>query len=86
MSSDFQVDVYPNPSHEKINVQLYSYKETKIVLQLLNAAGKIVFTESSIAKTGTTIFALNTNKLSKGIYTLNVQTDFDNLSTKVIVK
>jgi len=66
------LNLYPNPAGEKLNIELYSDKEASIQLQVVNQTGQIVMESTQNLTSGNNKSTLNTSKLSNGYYTLKL--------------
>jgi sucrose-6-phosphate hydrolase SacC (GH32 family) len=67
--------VAPNPVQRGSDAVLTLQSATdknSIRINIFNATGQLVFTENKILKNGKNEIVVSTNKLSKGIYTVNV--------------
>ncbi|MEO9021272.1 MAG: T9SS type A sorting domain-containing protein [Ginsengibacter sp.] len=64
--------LYPNPVTAELNVKINSPKAQNINLKITDALGKSVYQEIIPANAGTNSHSINVEKLSAGIYYLNV--------------
>jgi hypothetical protein len=68
-----QVNLYPNPAHDKLNVEFRSEHDSKVVITIYNIIGnKVSFTENSVAE-GVNVIDVNTSTLANGIYILEME-------------
>lgn len=74
-----ELNIYPNPSNEKLYVDLNIYNLSTI--KLINQLGQIVF-EENIEKQ---ILEINTSQYTNGIYYLSIQTHDLTVMKKVII-
>jgi len=70
-----EISLYPNPAGERLNVELYSEKDSKITLHVINQVGQTVIKKAENLMTGDNSFSLNTSDLRDGIYTLKFVAD-----------
>jgi PKD repeat protein len=70
-----EISLYPNPAGERLNVELYSEKDSKITLHLISQLGQTVIKRAENLKTGDNNFSINTSDLQNGIYTLKIVSD-----------
>lgn len=75
------INLYPNPAKDNLTVEL-SFLTKNAQLRIINVLGQTVFSEIVIASTGKTTKQINTSNLSKGIYSVVIESN----STKVIKK
>jgi hypothetical protein len=88
-SSKLSLMIYPNPSENSVTIEMESFEEKTVYLQLVNIYGRILKEEHLKTKTGKTIIILDLNQhaMSKGIYFIIVKDAFTNqvLNTKKII-
>ena len=83
---DARVKVYPNPATSQTTVSVELSDKANVNVFVRNLAGQILMKRSFGFQNGTIQFPVNTSKLPAGIYLINVQTN-DNITTeKLIVK
>lgn len=89
-SSRFNVEAYPNPVLDVLNVTVSSEKPVEIKLQVLDIAGREIFQLNTIEKVhGVQTFQVDFNtlfgqKLNKGVYIIKVSTDQEQQVIKII--
>jgi hypothetical protein len=77
--------IYPNPFGNKVQVKIESDKKEKIKLQVVNAAGAIVRSQTEkVSIGGNTIVLNNVVNLPGGMYYLHVITSEKTFSTKIM--
>ncbi|MEP7169336.1 MAG: T9SS type A sorting domain-containing protein [Bacteroidota bacterium] len=81
-----EVNVYPNPAHDKITVSIDVKQQVDIILQLTDITGRMVLSENQSSREGLNSWQLGLNHLSKGIYMLDVKTRSGSWKTKVVVE
>jgi hypothetical protein len=60
------INVYPNPTHDKLNIDLKDVNSTFESLQLMDINGKVMQTMNVVGQNG--VLELSTNSLTKGMY------------------
>ena len=78
----FELDIYPNPATDKINVLLPSTTTLPVEVEIYDVMGKKVGTHTATKKS----FFLEINSLEKGIYFIKANTTDYNITKKLIVK
>jgi len=79
------INVYPNPATEAITVSFDNQLGNSVEISLVDALGRSVVTES-IQSVGLTEFGLNLSAISNGMYTLQLTSNNNTISKKVIVR
>jgi hypothetical protein len=76
--------VYPNPVTDKVTVSINAAVLSNAQLILINNAGQVVYKQNEKLIKGDNYCTINNlQNLAKGIYTLQIVTDTDVLSTKI---
>jgi len=73
------VDIYPNPSSQYINIEMPTFNNT---ISLFDISGKLIFNKS----TSKSIFKLNIENFNSGLYILRIVDDFGVVNRKLIFK
>ena len=81
-NTQFELDVYPNPSNGKVNILLPSTTTLPVEVEIYDVMGKKVSTHTATKKS----FSLEINSLEKGIYFVKTNTADYNITKKLIVK
>ena len=81
-----QLQVYPNPISEKGKIMLSSKQSYNVNFNIYNIKGQLVQTvfNGNIEK-GENEILFSTDNMANGIYFLNVETDNQNLTQKIII-
>jgi hypothetical protein len=66
------VTVYPNPFTNQVNIDLFTEKTTNVSWNIYDMTGKLVFNGSETISGGFNTKNISTEKLSDGVYMLNV--------------
>ncbi|MBQ8045973.1 MAG: T9SS type A sorting domain-containing protein, partial [Bacteroidales bacterium] len=81
------VRIYPNPAASYTNVELQVAKTTDATVRVFDMSGKVVYTKSLENLTaGVHTEAINCQGLQKGVYLINVVTDSQMMTSKLVVK
>ncbi len=76
------IDIYPNPSADKVNFDFNSINEEKASLKVFDNIGKLVFATQISTNTR---FSLDISTWTNGVYFVNINTSTRNLSKKITV-
>jgi hypothetical protein len=79
------VNVFPNPSADLINVTLNIKSEQKVSLELVDLTGKLIVSKDLGLVQGESKQSLNVNGISKGIYFVKVVSDKGTETKKIII-
>jgi hypothetical protein len=63
-----EVNVYPNPTSDNVNLEFTSDIETKLLFELYDIQGKIILSKVEIITEGQNLLFYNVEELDKGIY------------------
>jgi len=72
--------IYPNPANQIINVQLGDVSSIERI-ELMNSVGQIVYSEINV----NSLEQINVEDLNEGVYFLNIYTNSERITEKVIV-
>jgi peptidyl-prolyl cis-trans isomerase B (cyclophilin B) len=64
--------LFPNPTDEKLNIELSSAKHNSITISIKDLTGKAIYNKVETSTTGKWNLSLDTRQLSKGMYLLHV--------------
>ncbi|MBZ9788460.1 T9SS type A sorting domain-containing protein, partial [Psychroflexus sp. CAK57W] len=79
------ISVYPNPASEILNIQLPDFSGQNAKLQLMDMAGRLIFTESVNVENGR-ISTRKIENLGSGVYLINIEVDDKKYTKKIIIK
>lgn len=79
------LSVFPNPAKDKLNISFNLKENSSIDISLNDISGKQIIFESHNVYQGENQLSLNVNKVSDGIYILNIATKKGNLRYKVVI-
>ncbi|MEX0812052.1 MAG: T9SS type A sorting domain-containing protein [Chitinophagales bacterium] len=77
------VEVFPNPSNGVFSLDLRSVNSTDITVRVVDLTGKTIFRQDKIA--GNSVYNLDLNNVSEGVYLLQVITEENTLINKLQV-
>ena len=80
------INVYPNPTHEKVNVQWQNISEQTLHFTLYDLSGKIVFDNQKKYSLGKNSETIDLSSLSSGVYLLTMNNGEENFTKKIIVQ
>ena len=79
-------EMYPNPSVDKVNIDISLLQTIKIQLSLYNTLGQIVYKKSTKLSTGTHQVTINISGLHAGLYYLQISSPQGSSISKKFVK
>ncbi|MFY8170675.1 MAG: T9SS type A sorting domain-containing protein, partial [Candidatus Fonsibacter sp.] len=77
--------IMPNPSNGLVNIILPVAK-SGLTINVLDAVGKVVYSEVAISTTVGDKKQLNLDFLPKGLYTINLKTATENSFSKIVLQ
>ena len=80
------LDIYPNPTNGILNIEFSILNHQDIRLNLLNTIGEVIFTEDIKQFIGKHIKQINLADNAKGIYFLEIATDYGVINKKLILQ
>ncbi len=78
------IQVYPNPAHDQLNVVLPASSETYHV-KVINILGEVIYNETTIKNTKDNL-SINMTSKPRGVYFLSVETNHEKVTKKVVVE
>ncbi|MEQ1733458.1 MAG: Omp28-related outer membrane protein [Bacteroidia bacterium] len=79
-------DVYPNPTSANATVRVVLNNTQQVAIEVVNVIGeKVITTPQNTMSAGEHNFALDTQKLSNGVYMVNIITNQGTVTKKLIV-
>ena len=79
-------EVYPNPANGNTTVSISGNTNASVAVSMMDISGKVVYQNTLTSLNGTTALSVNTEKLSNGLYTVNVTSNGVTSTKKVVVK
>ena len=71
-NSQFTINIFPNPAHNKLQIQIDSDKKTTLKINIITQDGKVVLNSNMAATVGPNLRSINISALQKGTYFLRV--------------
>ncbi len=84
VNNEFPFSVYPNPGSGIININMNALLEKNNMISVFNMLGSKVFEKKIIA--GNKRIQLNLSHFDNGVYSLNLKSDSENRTVKLIIK
>ena len=84
ISSD--ISVYPNPTSGLFNIDFYLQNNYDIVIRVVNSVGEVVYFDKAINSAGEIKKQINLDKLPKGVYFLEIESEQGLFNKKLIFK
>ena len=78
------ITVFPNPASDNVTVSLQLKKPQKVALTLVDVLGRKVSSTANDSKASTFQFTLSVKEIGAGIYFLNISTENESKSVKVV--
>ncbi|MGZ4072672.1 MAG: beta strand repeat-containing protein, partial [Bacteroidia bacterium] len=72
--------LYPNPTSGNFNIQYNSEIDSKLIIEMYDVEGKIVFNRTEAVVTGQNSFNYNEEEVKKGIYFIRILDENNNIS------
>jgi hypothetical protein len=85
-TNNLVMDIYPNPAHEMINVNLKSVESDNYICIITDVTGRVVFKETISAIKGENLYSIDVTSFSEGSYLLIMQSDKDLLKQHIIIE
>ena len=79
------LNVYPNPAHEKVMVEINSFTKGDVTLKIADVDGRIVLSENMILNKGINKTTIDLANFNNGIYFLTVQDERNVFSKRIVV-
>ena len=80
-SKKSNISVFPNPSNEDVNINFYVEPDKASNLMIYDLNGKLIHKVNELSKNNT----INTSQWSKGIYTIQVNSNNQSINKKLII-
>jgi hypothetical protein len=84
--NDVAFAIYPNPTQDQITINYNLGSDQKVSLQIIDASGKIVKDIQATNALGANVLTIETSKLAKGIYSLQLKTNNSVESKRVVIQ
>ena len=80
------LDVYPNPSRDIFNISFISDEEQDFTLRVINLIGKEIIKEDMKQFVGQYAKSLDLSEYDKGVYLLEINTNFGKINKKMLLQ
>jgi len=77
--------IYPNPVKDLLTLKIVNIKTKDLKIKMLDINGRKIFNHNLINYSGNYVKELDTSKLSKGLYTIQVIIGDEKITRKVII-
>ena len=77
---------YPNPTHDVLNVEFTSENDETAIIKMIDAAGRLIYTESLNATSGANRTSIQVADFAKGVYLIQVEMNNQIEKLRVIVE
>ncbi|MBC8047540.1 MAG: T9SS type A sorting domain-containing protein, partial [Fimbriimonadaceae bacterium] len=78
--------IYPNPAQNELNIQMFAGQNADATIQITDITGRVVAEKNSVVvHSGENSIKLDVSDLSNGMYMLNIFSETDKQSMKVII-
>ncbi|MBA3681559.1 MAG: T9SS type A sorting domain-containing protein [Bacteroidetes bacterium] len=81
--SETQIQVYPNPANDVLNLISGDISNQTVKYQILNNFGQIIISEEIVLKDRTAL--INTSNLLEGVYNLKIKSNTGNSSKRFVI-
>ena len=80
------LEVYPNPTHDKLNVEFEIRKVSEVSIKLHNLLGQTVLSENKNLSAGHCKIQLDISEFNPGIYLLDINNESESKTHKIIIR
>ncbi|MBK6732293.1 MAG: T9SS type A sorting domain-containing protein [Bacteroidetes bacterium] len=85
ISNIASVNLYPNPADNYSLIRVNLSQPQELTITVTDISGKIVASNNYGMQTGDNVYSLNTETLGSGIYFVNIQTNEEMISKKLVI-
>ena len=86
-ANDLALNLFPNPATDNVQVNYTLTSKTTVTISMYDVTGKLVSSVSRGEEQNGRHFAtINTSSIAKGFYTVKVETNFGQSTSKLIVR
>ena len=86
VSAEATINVYPNPSHDLVNLSFLMDKASDVVVSITDLSGKLLYSNSIKAVSGNNSIPVDVNAIAKGVYVLHISSDFVNATRRIVIE
>ncbi|MBA3649795.1 MAG: T9SS type A sorting domain-containing protein [Chitinophagales bacterium] len=80
------INVYPNPNKGNMTIEYFGSSESDVQLKIYDLMGKVVYNQINHAVNGTNTYSVNADKLSSGIYMVEINAGGEFERSKIMVQ
>ena len=80
------MSIYPNPATDNLFLKFSMQNESKVVVKMLDMAGKTVLVDAFEGVIGENLHTLNVSNVKSGLYVLQIETGNGRAIQKVLVQ
>jgi hypothetical protein len=84
--NDLNLQVYPNPSKDLVNLHISGNRTSAIQIQISDAIGRMISQQKTTLVVGDKIIQMDISSLDTGVYFIKVQTESGFIKTEKIIK
>lgn len=81
-----EVEIYPNPAHDRLNIHFEGYGSERLNIELLDPTGRVVYSQTTNVKKGDNQLLLDVKDIAAGSYFLNLEGANQTRATSVIIQ
>ena len=86
VSAEATINVFPNPSHDLVNLSFLMDKASDVVVSITDLSGKLLYSNSIKAVSGNNSIPVDVNAIAKGVYVLHISSDFVNATRRIVIE
>lgn len=86
ISNTLMANIYPNPAHQELNIDLYSQSPNTIIIELIDISGRLVLSEQYQISIGLNKKQINIDQVQKGLYMLKLSSENGISTEKIIIQ
>ena len=83
--SEGSLDIYPIPAQEQISISFETKNAESAVINLVNVEGQVIYSEKATDINGKFSTKINAEKISNGIYFLQIKSNKQLITRKIVV-
>ena len=81
----FNFNLYPNPAQNVTNIEVYMIENNQLDIEVLDLAGKIVYSKLNIESINNNLIEINTDELINGMYFVKLSTGTKTITKKLVI-
>jgi hypothetical protein len=86
ISADATMNVYPNPSHDEVNLSFSMDKASDVIVSITDLTGKRLYSKSVKTTSGNNSIPIDVSVISKGVYVLSLSSDMVNATRRIVIE